>query len=101
MNHEFLEMCKKEINELLKNRIISPSKSPWSCPAFYVNKNTELERGVPRHFINYKQLNKFLERIGYPIPNKKDLIKRLSQTVIFSIFDLKSDFWHIQIHPKD
>ena len=48
MNHELVEMCKKEINELLKNRIISPSKSPWSCPAFYVNKNAELERGVPR-----------------------------------------------------
>ena len=101
MNHELLKMCKKEINELLANRIISPSKSPWSCPAFYVNKNAEFDRGVPRLVINYKPLNIVLEWIRYPIPNKKDLIKRLSQAVIFSKFDLKSGFWQIQIHPKD
>lgn len=101
MNHELLEICKKEINELLKNKIISPSKLPWSCPAFYVNKNAELERGVPRLVINYKPSNAVLEWIRYPIPNKKDLIKRLSQAAIFSKFDLKSSFWQIQIHPKD
>ena len=101
MNHELVEMWKKEINELLKNNIISNSKSPWSCLAFYVNKNAKLERGIPRLVINYKPLNKVLERICYPIPNKKDLIKRLSQVVIFSKFDLKSGFWQIQIHPND
>ena len=37
----------------------------------------------------------------YPISNKKDLIKRLSNAVIFSKFDLKSEFWKIQLHPKD
>ena len=92
MNHELMKMCKKEINKLFKNNIISKSKSPWSCPAFYINKNAELERGVPRLVINYKPLNKVLEWIRYPIPNKKDLIKRLSQAIIFSKFDLKSGF---------
>ena len=29
------------------------------------------------------------------------MIKRLSQAVIFSKFDLKRGFWQIQIHPKD
>ena len=32
---------------------------------------------------------------------QKKLIKRLSDTVIFSKFDLKSEFWQIQLHPKD
>ena len=95
MNHEEMEMCKKEIQNLIDNHIIRNSKSPWSCPAFYVNKNAEIERGVPRLVINYKPLNKCLEWIRYPIPNKKDLINRLSNTVIFSKFDLKSDFWKI------
>ena len=101
MNHELMKKCKKEINKWLKNNIISKSKSPWSYPTFYVNKNAELERGVPRLVINYKSLNKVLEWIRYPIPNKKDLIKRLSQATIFSKFDLKSEFWQIQIHPDD
>ena len=77
--------------------IWSPSwgTTPWSCPAFYVQKNAELERGVPRLVINYKPLNKVLEWIRYPIPNKQDLINRLSDSVIFSKFDLKSGFWQI------
>jgi len=37
----------------------------------------------------------------YPIPNKRDLINRLSGSVIFSKFDMKSGFWQIQIHEKD
>ena len=76
----------------LRKKIIRHSKSPWSCPAFYVQKNAELERGVPRNVINYKPLNKVLEWIRYPIPNKQDLINRLSDSVIFSKFDLKSGF---------
>ncbi|CAN4119829.1 unnamed protein product [Withania somnifera] len=47
MNHELMETCKKEINDLLSKKIIRPSKSPWSCSAFYVNNAAEKERGAP------------------------------------------------------
>ena len=96
-----LEFCKKEIDTLLEKGLITPSKSPWSCAAFYVNKKSEIERGTPRLVINYKPLNKALKWIRYPIPNKKDLLNRISQAKIFSKFDLKSGFWQIQIEPKD
>jgi len=43
----------------------------------YVNKNAELERGVPRLVINYKPLNQALKWIRYPIRNKKDLLQKL------------------------
>jgi hypothetical protein len=89
------------IYDLLHKGIIRKSKSPWSCSAFYVQKNAELERGAPRLVINYKPLNEVLEWIRYPIPNKRDLINRLSGFVIFSKFDMKSGFWQIQIHEKD
>ena len=92
MNQEIMAFCKNEINDLLEKKIIWYSKSLWSCPAFYVQKNSELERGVPRLVINYKPLNKVLEWIRYPIPNKQDLINRLSDLVILSKFDLKSGF---------
>ena len=57
MNKELLEYCKKEIQELLDQNLIRKSKSPWSCAAFYVNKQAKLERGVPRLVVNYKTLN--------------------------------------------
>ena len=34
MNHEVLEYCKKEIQDLLSKNLIKKSKSPWSCSAF-------------------------------------------------------------------
>jgi hypothetical protein len=46
MNQELLEYCKKEIHELLDKGLIRKSKSPWSCSAFYVQKNAEIERGA-------------------------------------------------------
>ena len=59
-----------------------------------------MERGVPRLVINYKPLNKALQWIRYPIPNKKDLLDRLHETTIFSKFDMKSGFWQIQMDEK-
>ena len=81
--------------------MIRPSHSPWSCAAFYVQKASEIERGTPRLVINYKLLNKVLQWIRYPIPNKKDLIQRIYNATIFSKFDMKSGFWQIQIKPED
>jgi hypothetical protein len=100
MSQEVTEFCRKEIEDLLHKGIIRKSKSPWSCSAFYVQKSAELERGAPRLVINYKPLNKVLEWIRYPIPNKKDLINRLSGSMIFSKFDVKSGFWQNQIHER-
>jgi hypothetical protein len=101
MNQELLEYCKKEIQELLDKGLIRKSKSPWSCSAFYVQKNAEIERGAPRLVINYKPLNTALKWIRYPIPNKKDLLARVYNAKVFSKFDMKSGFWQIQIDEKD
>ena len=101
MTSKLLETCKTEIQELLDKNLIRKSRSPWSCAAFYVNKNAEIERGTPRLVINYKPLNTALRWIRYPIPNKSDLLKRLYSAKIFSKFDMKSGFWQIQISEKD
>ncbi|GAV86389.1 hypothetical protein CFOL_v3_29820 [Cephalotus follicularis] len=67
MTYELMEHCKKEIEELLTKKLIRPSKSPWRCESFYVNKNSEIERGTPRLVINYKPLNTALQWIRHPI----------------------------------
>jgi hypothetical protein len=101
MNDDYQDLCRKEIQALLNKGLIRKSKSPWSCTAFYVNNAAEKERGVPRIVINYKPLNKVLKWIRYPIPNKKDLLDRLANAVIFSKFDMKSGYWQIQIKESD
>jgi hypothetical protein len=83
MNQELLECYKKEIHELLDKGLIRKSKSPWSCSTFYVQKNVEIERDAPRLVINYKPLNTALKWIKYLIPNKKDLLLRVHNALIF------------------
>ncbi|XP_047263406.1 uncharacterized protein LOC107860404 isoform X1 [Capsicum annuum] len=95
MNQEMMEICKKEIDHLLKNGIIRTSNSPWSCSVFYVNNSAEKERGTPRLVINYKPLNAVLKWIRHPIPNKRDLLKRTFKANLYSKFDMKSGFWQI------
>ena len=91
MNYEYLELCKKEIQDLLSKDLIRKSYSPWSCTAFYVNKASEKERGVPRLVINYKPLNDVLKWIRYPIPNKKDLLDRLFKS--WNLFKIWLKIW--------
>lgn len=43
MNEWHLEICKKEIEYLLKKKLISKNNSPWSCQEFYMENATELE----------------------------------------------------------
>jgi hypothetical protein len=101
INQELMEFCKKEIENLLEKGLIQKSRSPWSCSAFYVNNSAKKERGVPWLVINCKPLNKVLKWIRYPIPNKRDLLKRIVNSVIYSKFDMKSGFWQIQIKEQD
>nr|KYP41501.1 polyprotein [Cajanus cajan] len=101
LNKETLEYCRKEIKQFLDKKLIRPSKSPWSCAAFYVQNASEIERGEPRMVINYKPLNKALKWIRYPLPNKSELISRIYNAVIFSKFDMKSGYYQIKVKEED
>jgi hypothetical protein len=95
------EYCQKEISELLERKLIEISRSPWACPAFYVNKHSEQKRGKPRMVINYRALNDALLPIRFPLPSKELLFSKIGKCNVFSKFDLKSGFWQIGIIPKD
>jgi hypothetical protein len=87
-----MDYCKQQIANLLKRKMIEPSKISWESPVFYVNKHSEKKRGKPRMVINYRSLNNALFPIGYPLPSKESLFAKIGNN-IFSKFDLKSVFW--------
>ena len=68
------EFCATEIKDLLAKGLIEPSKIPWACCAFVVNKNSEIKRGKPRLVVNYKPLNVVLQKVRYPLPDKASLL---------------------------
>ena len=51
--------------------------------------------------MNFKPLNKILEPVRYPLPDKSSLLQRIARCTIFSKFDLKSGFYQIGIEAKD
>ena len=93
--------CATEVKDLLTKGLIEPSKSPWACRAFVVNKHFEIKRGKLRLVVNYKPLNVVLQKVHYPLPDKASLLQRITGCTIFSKFDLKSGFYHIGIKAED
>ncbi|KAL2498553.1 polyprotein [Abeliophyllum distichum] len=57
--------------------------------------------GYERIYPPPSRSHNFSQKHMYPMPQKKDLLNRLLNAVIFSKFDLKSGFWQIQIDEKD
>jgi hypothetical protein len=56
MNANLEQHCRLEIRDLESKGLIQKSRSPWSCAAFYVNKNSEIEK---RHTKTCDQLQTF------------------------------------------
>ncbi|KAI9112423.1 hypothetical protein K1719_016620 [Acacia pycnantha] len=94
MTQELLDTCKKEIQDLLDKKLIRPSRSPWSCAAFYVNKNAEIERGTPVLVINYKPLNEALRALAL------SLIASSSQAINKQEYDLANAKFALELAQK-
>lgn len=92
------ETLTKEIDEMVKAGVISPSRSPWSAPVVLVGKKD----GSTRVCIDYRRLNAITNRDEYPLPKVADIIDSLSvHARVFSTLDLLSGFWQIKVHPRD
>ncbi|KAL7724308.1 hypothetical protein ACLKA6_006056 [Drosophila palustris] len=81
----------EQVDELLKNNCIEPSKSPHSAPIVLVGKKT----GDVRMCIDYRQLNANSIPDAYPLPRIHHILERLRNARYISTLDLKSGYWQI------
>ena len=56
--------------------------------------------GDIRICLDPKDLNKAIHREHYPLPVIEDIATRMNNAKIFSIFDVKIGFWHIEMDKK-
>lgn len=94
------EAAEEEIDQILQDRIIEESVSPWSSPIIAVPK---LDGGLKIYndFWRLKQVTKF---DCYPLPWVDDLVDRLGNACFISTLDLTKGYWQVDltplIHPK-
>ncbi len=93
-NHN--EVLSKHIQELLDLKLIKKSRSPWSSPAFIVDK----KNGEPRLVIDYRDLNQITKSHPFPMPRIVDLFDQMTNSKYFSLLDLKSGFNQVTMHPN-
>jgi hypothetical protein len=92
-----LAELKKQLQELLDKGFISPSTSPWGCPALFLKKKDESLRPC----IDYHPLNAVTIKNKYPLPHIDVLFDQLVGAKVFSKIDLRSGYHQIKIRASD
>ena len=86
----------RQVDDMLQRGIIQESVSPWSSPVVLVKK----KNGEMRFCVDFRAINKVTKKDSFPMPLVADTLDALSGTQYFSILDLKSGYWQIELHPS-
>jgi hypothetical protein len=97
MTREEDRELEKFLDEMVANRYIRPSKSPYTSPFFFVKKKD----GKLWPVQDYWRLNSHTVRNQYPLPLIAQLISDLAGTWIFSKLDIRRGYNNILIKEGD
>jgi RNase H-like domain found in reverse transcriptase/Reverse transcriptase (RNA-dependent DNA polymerase) len=91
----------KQVNELLRQKIIEPAASEWSSPILLVPKKTDSKGSKKwRLVIDYRRLNESIADEKFPLANITDILDSLAGAVYFSTFDLSQGFYQLAIKQE-
>ena len=85
----------ENVEEMLENNIICPSKSPWNCPIVLVHK-----KGKTRFVCDYRELKK-TKRDTYPLSHIKDCVEKMEGAKFWSTLDAASAYWSVKVKEED
>jgi hypothetical protein len=86
-----------ELEKLLAEGKIIPSRSPWASPIVLVKKKD----GSTRLCCDYRRLNDVTVKDAYPLPRIQDALASLSGSTWFSTMDCAQGYWQIGMAPED
>lgn len=92
---------RKQIDKLLKEKIIQHSESPWASPVHLVQKKTDQSGQIKwRMVVDYRRLNEQTKSDKFPLPNIEELFSKLQGNNYFSTLDLTSGYHQILMEPN-
>ena len=84
------------VEQMLKEGVVRPSKSPWASSPHLVPKAD----GTTRMVVDYRALNKVTKRDSYPMPSIDLALSCLNGSKWFSTLDLLQGFFQILMSPE-
>lgn len=93
MAHSEREKVKLIIKDLLENKIIRESTSPYASPIVLVHKKD----GSTRMCVDFRALDKITVKDRFPLPRIDDQLDRLGKHKFFTTLDMASGFHQIPI----
>ncbi|KAK3889412.1 hypothetical protein Pcinc_006591 [Petrolisthes cinctipes] len=95
--HSQRQIVDDTVKDMLKQKVIEPSTSPWSSPIFLVPKKD----GTYRPVIDYRRVNQQTVPDKYPMPHLNDLLQAIGEgNKVFSTLDLLSGYWQVPVHER-
>ncbi|THD19534.1 KRAB-A domain-containing protein [Fasciola hepatica] len=84
------------VKEMLDNRVICPSVSPWASPVVIVKKD-----GTLRLCVDYRRLNAVTKKDAFPMPRIDETLEAVAGSKYFSTLDLASGYWQVEVSLED
>ncbi|KAL7841512.1 hypothetical protein SRHO_G00252030 [Serrasalmus rhombeus] len=91
------DAVRRHLQTLLEAGIIHESESPYASPIVIVKK----KNGDVRLCVDYRRLNMQTIKDAYALPNLEESFSALSGSQWFSVMDLKSRYYQIEMHEDD
>jgi len=96
------EEVAQQIDKMLKDDIIVPSKSEWNFPIIMVPKKIDASgKKKWRLCIDFRKLNEVTMGDSYPLPNIQDILDKIGRARYFTTLDCASGYLQIPINPED
>jgi hypothetical protein len=90
---EAQQKVKEQIDQMLLDEVIVPSKSQWNFPLIVVPKKIDASgKNKWRICIDFRKLNEVTIGDSYPLPNIQDILVKLGKARYFSAIDCASGY---------
>lgn len=89
---------KRQINKMLEEGIIEPSKSDWSSPILLVPKKSDTTEDKKwRLVVDYRKLNNCIEDDKFPLPDITEILESLTGSIYFTHLDLHQGYYNVKL----